>query len=104
MNSFTPVADLDSLPPNQSRVIEFNNRMVALFNNEGTVHAMDNECPHKGAPLGGGTVENGKVYCPFHGWDFDVKTGSCGVNPERPVTIYPVKILDGKIHLAQPSL
>ena len=72
MINFTQVAELDSLPPNQSRVVEFNDRMVAL-------------------------------YCPFHGWDFDLKTGTCSVNPERPVTIYPVKILDGKIHLAEPS-
>lgn len=102
MSQFSPVAELNSLAPDQSTVVQFNDRMVALFNQDGTIHAVDNECPHKGAPLGGGSIEDGKIYCPFHGWDFDVNTGSCGANPDRPVTIYPVKIMDGKIHLAEP--
>lgn len=103
MNPFSPVAELDSLAPNQSQMVQYKDRMVALFNHGGTILAVDNECPHKGASLSGGSIENGKVYCPFHGWDFDLNSGKCGVNPDRPVTIYPVKIADGKIHLADPN-
>ncbi len=48
---------------------------VARMN--GQVFALDNECPHHGGPLGQGRLEGGKVFCPWHAYAFDVKTGTC---------------------------
>jgi nitrite reductase (NADH) small subunit len=50
-------------------------RVVALFNVEGTFYALDGVCPHQGGPLAEGEVTGCIVTCPWHGWQFDVCTG-----------------------------
>jgi nitrite reductase (NADH) small subunit len=50
-------------------------RFLCIANVEGVLYATDNVCPHWGGPLGQGRIENGKIVCPWHGWQFDPKTG-----------------------------
>jgi nitrite reductase/ring-hydroxylating ferredoxin subunit len=85
-------AAVGSLAPNQCRTVQVAGRELALVNLDGAFYAIDNECPHKGAPLGAGLVENGCLHCPLHGWAFEVKTGACRSNPAKPVKTYPVKV------------
>ena len=56
--------------------MEVNGIWIALFNVDGTFYAMDNSCPHAGGPLGEGKVNGGIVECPWHGWRFDIRTGT----------------------------
>ena len=100
MSEFISVADIASLPPGKGRTVEVRGRRYAVWNVEGTFHAIDDTCPHRGAPLGAGVLENGKVYCPLHGWEFDVKTGACHSNPDRPVASYPAKVENGQVWIA----
>jgi nitrite reductase/ring-hydroxylating ferredoxin subunit len=55
-------------------------RIVALFNVDGTFHALDGVCPHQGGPLGKGSISGCVVTCPWHGWQFDVSTGQHRLN------------------------
>ena len=48
---------------------------VCMTRFEGTIAALDNKCPHQGGPLGEGSIENGYLRCPWHGWDFHPTTG-----------------------------
>jgi pyruvate oxidase len=48
---------------------------VCLTHHKGKFSALDNKCPHQGGPLGEGSIENGLLRCPWHGWDFDPCTG-----------------------------
>ena len=50
-------------------------RTICLTRFEGRYGALDNKCPHQGGPLGEGSIENGLLRCPWHGWDFDPLTG-----------------------------
>ena len=50
---------------------------VCLAKLNGKISALDNECPHHGGPLGEGTIEDGKVVCPWHAYAFDLTTGLC---------------------------
>ena len=50
-------------------------RSIALTHFEGRYGALDNRCPHQGGPLGEGSIENGLLRCPWHGWDYDPLTG-----------------------------
>jgi thiamine pyrophosphate-dependent acetolactate synthase large subunit-like protein/nitrite reductase/ring-hydroxylating ferredoxin subunit len=50
-------------------------RSVALTRCGGKVGALDNHCPHQGGPLGEGSIENGLLRCPWHGYDYDPTTG-----------------------------
>ena len=56
---------------------------VAVFNVGGEYYAIDNFCPHKGAPLSEGLLCDHIIECSLHGWQFDVRTGECLTVPER---------------------
>ena len=88
----------DEVPPGSSKVVQINERVVVIFNVDGTLHALDNTCPHQGGPLGEGYLEdNGVVSCPWHGWTFDVCTGVSPIDAELKVRTYPVRVEDGQI-------
>jgi nitrite reductase/ring-hydroxylating ferredoxin subunit len=73
-------------------VVEINGKALALFNIDGTFYAIDNTCLHRGGPLGEGEVEGDEVSCPWHGWQYNVKTGVCVNNPAAKVATYQVKV------------
>ena len=56
---------------------------AAVFNIDGEYYAIDNFCPHKGAPLSEGLLCGHIIECSLHGWQFDVRTGECLTVPER---------------------
>ena len=72
---------------------------IALFNIKGKILAINNECPHEGAPLDEGEVEDCKVTCPWHGWEFDLVTGACLNVEGEQVKVYPVEVKEGEIYL-----
>ena len=86
------VADLSEVTEGQARVVEAGGRTLALFNIGGTLYALDNECPHRGGPLGEGDLEGRIVICPWHAWRWDVTTGSNANNPAVKTRCYPVRV------------
>jgi ferredoxin-nitrite reductase len=71
----------------------------ALFRIDGRVYAIDNACPHEGAPLAQGEIADGIVTCPWHGWTFNACTG-CSLNPAgNDLKSYPVKVEEGQIFI-----
>src|SRR5215203_893615 len=50
-------------------------RPVALTRCGGQLGALENRCPHQGGPVGEGSIENGWLRCPWHGYDYDPTTG-----------------------------
>ena len=75
MAKWIPIASVAECPPGKALERVAENRLVALFNVDGTFYALDSVCPHQGGPLAGGDVQNCIVTCPWHGWQFDVRTG-----------------------------
>lgn len=79
--------------------VEIAGREYALFRDGATIHAIDNACPHEGAPLAQGEFSNGVVTCPWHGWTFNACTG-CSISPAgRDLKHYETKIEDGAIYI-----
>jgi nitrite reductase (NADH) small subunit len=66
-------------------------RTLCIANVDGVIRALDNECPHRGGPLGEGMIEGGKLICPWHAWSFDPATGATDASQER-VAVYPVTV------------
>jgi nitrite reductase/ring-hydroxylating ferredoxin subunit len=97
MSEYTKVVALSDLPPGACREATVDGKPVALFNVEGTVHAIGNLCMHRGGPLGQGMLEGTTVLCPWHAWTYDVTTGESTVNPELKVPKYEVKIDEGYV-------
>jgi len=80
-----PVAIADELagiPP--IRPVQLMGQHFVLFRDEaGKLGFMDRDCPHRGADLAFGRIENGGLRCPFHGWLFDA-SGKCLETPAEP--------------------
>ena len=81
MNNWVRIARTAECPPGSGLERIAEERVIALFNVDGTFHAIDGVCPHQGGPLGRGALEGCIVTCPWHGWQFDVTNGQNQVNP-----------------------
>lgn len=92
MSGFVRVAALSEINQGEGKVVELNGRELALFNLDGKIHCLDNNCPHAGGPLGEGTIEEGRVVCPWHGWDFSLENGESSLNPAIKVDCFEVKV------------
>jgi nitrite reductase/ring-hydroxylating ferredoxin subunit len=72
---FVRIAAAGEIAPGSSRAFSVGRYEVAVFNVDGELHAIENNCPHQGGPLADGWLEGPLVTCPWHGWCFDVRTG-----------------------------
>lgn len=87
--------------PERGRCVTVEDRELAVFRTESGWHAIDNSCPHAGAPLSDGDLDDeGHVWCVWHGWAFDLRTGACEVAPETPVGVHHVRVADGRVLVA----
>ena len=75
MADWIRIGSLEECPPGEAREYVARDRIVAVYNVDGTLHALDGVCPHQGGPLGKGVLEGEIVTCPWHGWQFNVCTG-----------------------------
>jgi pyruvate oxidase len=99
------VADVDELPEGRVKTVTAGTLSMALTHIDGEFIAMDNRCPHQGGPLGEGSIEIGNdgqcwLRCPWHGWDFDPKTGlPPGGHEDTGQTMYPVEVREDGIYV-----
>lgn len=94
---FINAGPADRLAPGRGRSFVVGGREIAIYFVDGRYHAFDDACPHRGASLGAGHQEAGHVYCPLHGWKFDLATGACETNPERPLLMHEVTVREGDL-------
>ena len=76
MAKLLKIAKTMDVPPGQAAAFTIEGQKIALFNVEGTYHAIGDTCTHRGGPLSEGDVQGTRVTCPWHGADFDLKTGA----------------------------
>jgi nitrite reductase (NADH) small subunit len=83
MDNFIKLTTTSDLPaPNEAKEIPCGDKMICVANVNGQFLAVDNVCVHQGGPLGEGVVHKGKIVCPWHGWEYDLKTGDLA--PGKP--------------------
>ena len=99
MSEFIRVAEVASVSPGHGRTVHVKDREFALWNMDGHFYCIDDQCPHRGGPLGAGCLKDGEVFCPLHGGGFDVRTGACTTRPDRPVATYPVRVVEGWVEI-----
>jgi nitrite reductase/ring-hydroxylating ferredoxin subunit len=94
------VGRAEDLPEGRGATVELEGgKELALYNVAGSFHAIENFCPHRGAPLADGALSGHAVECDWHGWRFDVRTGACLNRPDSPVEAYEVIVEDGWIKI-----
>ena len=73
--SWHKVVDPGEVDDGRVRTAHAGPRTIALARCGDRFGALDNRCPHQGGPLGEGSIENGLLRCPWHGYDYDPVTG-----------------------------
>jgi len=73
---YSVLKDEKTLPEGRVQTVTAGHQGICLTHYDGKFSALDNKCPHQGGPLGEGSIENGMLRCPWHGWDFDPCTGT----------------------------
>jgi len=91
------VAALDELPEGRVMTATAGEQSVALSHFDGVYGALENRCPHQGGPLGEGSIENGCLRCPWHGWDFNPLTGA---GKQADTVTFPVEAREDGIYVA----
>jgi nitrite reductase/ring-hydroxylating ferredoxin subunit len=74
--ALTKAASVHEVLPGKSKQVTVSGKVLALFNVNGTYYAIDDTCPHRGAPLWEGALSGSEVTCPWHAATFDLKSGS----------------------------
>ncbi len=113
------IAPVEELPPGTRKFLTIDERPIAIFNIKGEFFGLLNRCPHQGAalcegPLIGlaqssdpGEIEYTKlgeiIRCPWHGWEFDIRTGQSYCDPKRfRARAYPVNVEPGSAVVKGP--
>ena len=98
--AFVKVATVQELGPGQCKPFEAGGKPAALFNVGGTFYAIEDVCPHRGAPLHEGVCEGGVVHCPWHGAQFDLTTGAHLSPPaQRGVRAFAVQVVGDEVRV-----
>jgi nitrite reductase (NADH) small subunit len=100
--TFQTVAKVGEIPEGQGRAFEIQGRMIAVFQDGGQYYAIDDTCPHQGAPLADGIVYDRTVTCTWHGWRFSLENGSWLDSRKSKVCVqtYPVRVVGDEIQVA----
>ncbi|NUP99394.1 MAG: Rieske (2Fe-2S) protein [Armatimonadetes bacterium] len=109
------VATLDELPPGGRLLVEVAGKSIGLFHLDGEIVAAQDICPHELAPickgrLGGTTLpsppgeyrwgRDGEILaCPWHGWEFDLRTGACLADDRKRLRRFPVTVEAGTVYI-----
>lgn len=101
--AFAPVARAADIPVGHGIFVEAGGIGMAVFNaGGGRFYACSPFCPHEDGPLAEGWVERDVVVCPWHGFDFDLKTGHCLVEPGLAVPVYPARLRGDQVEVDLP--
>ncbi|MCW3476670.1 Rieske (2Fe-2S) protein [Limobrevibacterium gyesilva] len=113
------VAPVQDIPPGSRKLVTVKGRPIAIFNIGGEYFGLLNRCPHQGGSLCEGRLtgllessrpgeyrytRQGEILrCPWHGWEFDIRTGQSYCDPERIRTrAYAVNVEPGRLVVEGP--
>ncbi len=88
----------EDLAEGRVMTVTANHHDYCLARHQGKFCALENKCPHQGGPLGEGSIENGLLRCPWHGWDFDPCTGKVPMYDDG-VESFPTKVQKGAVYI-----
>jgi nitrite reductase (NADH) small subunit/3-phenylpropionate/trans-cinnamate dioxygenase ferredoxin subunit len=99
MAEYRTVCKVSELPEGQGRAVSVGSKLVAVFHQGGRYFAIDDVCPHMGASLSDGYVEDGIVTCPWHAWRFRLADGAWADNPRLKIGCYPVRVEGDEVQI-----
>lgn len=99
MTEYQTVCRIHELIEGEGKTVIVNGKLVALFRDQGRFFAIDDCCPHMGASLSGGFVQNGTVTCPWHAWRFRLTDGAWADCPRVAIGCHAVRVTGEEIQI-----
>lgn len=100
MPRWVQVASAEEVPPGRVIRVAVGTGHLAICNHDGKLYAVQDRCPHAGAPLGHGRLRDGRLVCPRHFWKWDLQTGEADLTtPHRRVRRYACRVKDGEVYV-----
>lgn len=114
---YVTVARVEEIPPGQTLMVEVRQCPILLVNDRGAFYALQGLCRHQNLPLAGGKVWQGVIDCPWHHFQYDIRTGE-NLYPRRvypldslphlreqvhPLSVYPVRVVDEDLQVGLPE-
>ena len=93
----------EEVSPGRPQVAQAFGRPVAVFEVQGELRAIEDVCPHRGAPLSQGEISGCAVICPLHAWTFDLSTGRMQGNDNVAVQTLKVQEEEGQVYVLRPG-
>ena len=100
MAEFVTVARVEDLQPGTIKTVRAADEQIALARVGDEFYALQNSCAHLKGPLGEGRLADCVVSCPWHGWQYDVRTGTNVFDLAIEITTYEVLVEDGEVKVA----
>ncbi len=99
-DGWASVARTDELKINQMKLVRVDDSRVVLARSEAGWVAFEDHCPHRGGSLSGGLLACDVVTCPWHGSQFDVRSGAVRAGPaDQGIRTFPVEEAGGEVRL-----
>ncbi|WKZ68695.1 MAG: Rieske 2Fe-2S domain-containing protein [Melioribacteraceae bacterium] len=99
LEGFSKVCKVDDLKEKVGKRFFIYDIEVAVFKVDGKIYALNNICPHQhSALIYDGFIEDCKVICPAHGWEFNLSDGKMD-NNRKGLDSYEVKIIDDYVYV-----
>lgn len=101
MAEFQTVCRVSDLREGEGKTVRIGQKLIAVFKDNGQFFALDDCCPHMGASLAGGWVENGIVTCPWHAWRFRLADGAWADNPRGKLGVgrHAVRVVGDEVQV-----
>jgi nitrite reductase (NADH) small subunit len=98
------VATAAEIPDGQRKIVQVDSLSIGVFHHDGQWYAVRNSCIHRGGPVATGKLEGDILTCPWHGFQFNLRTAVCIADPKAELDRYAVSVVDGQVHLQVPDL
>ena len=102
MPEFVTIAKVGQIPAGQGRCFAAGTHRIAIFHVDGQYYALDDYCPHAGAPLHSGELRQGMVVCDQHRWAFHLESGICDDAPTLRAQTFAIRVAGDEIQVALP--
>lgn len=99
MSEFVTVGRVADFVPGRGRMVVVNGRHIALFRLDDGFFAIDNLCLHQAGPLCDGDIEDGVVTCPWHGWSYEIRSGTLVQDPRVGVSKHNTRIVGDDVQV-----
>ena len=98
------VGEESEIPLGERKIVSYMGLSVGVFHHQSGWYAIQNKCLHAGGPVATGRLRGDVLTCPWHGYQYNLPTGSLVDDPNAKLEMYPVEIIDGQVFVKLPVI